>query len=1025
VISKESLPPEMISNSIFQFVAPENLSKVLNECSDMDLQKGPVSNRAKPAESLYLLVEGHMTLLNSSGHEILQIIPGRSIELGTVLDKQGTWTFSWRCDQRCRLLKIPWGKVEKFFNQDPVQFRYMKRVSTSVAIQKLKNDMTAMGISKPAIKQLIGNLRHATFREALSDWSEKVFMVINFSGLRMRSEISGKTIEVAQFKSSDSVLFDLPYVHVGFDVDLEGMVWFVRESQWERFLYLDELVSYFNIYSPALAVSDDIHLSDKTVVMSKFKTKQSHNTATGSSTGGKINRTAPDPRGSWWPLWLVRLMLYLSPQRIGVVVPSQSGFAALAAISPLFGIKLSIDALCVEFGTQEVARSLTAIKRIGAQCGMRLSLRMEDKLGAHGVFPFIVPLIDEMVVVFSRHGKYFQVSDFSSGQIRLVPVATLDRLRSGQAVLLARGATGDSKVDRDRLPWLLMLRNLSANPMSVAVVVLAGMTTFAIAFCMPLLSQYTIDSLSRSDNTEKVYFGILMAAMLSLVCATLNLLTGRVGNFISLSVVSRLFSSVLGKVNSMDLETIRRIGLSQVVTRLYDTSAIADFVRSMSAIPVHVMIVGVGLWILQLLHPQFFFISALIVCGQFVFSIVLLPTLEKFFSSARQTSGSERQIALEHLNAPQEVHGLDAFVSIRWKWDRVVANRMLIGERVAKITAILRSSSLLGQEALRLALFWIAAKAFLKNEISLGQVVSASMISAVVSESMRGILSTMEEFARSRSLFGRLNVFFLKASPPDTKEGRQKSLRPLKGGELEFRNVSFKYPGSQTRGVLNNISFKIPVGLRVCILGHSGCGKSTIAGLLNRLIEPTSGSILLAGQDISTLPSSTLRRTVGIVEQEGALFAGKIQENISLFESIPDMKRVVEAAHVSSLDEFVLQYPTGYAHNLNYLGGGISQGQKQRILIARMAYLNPQIVVLDEATSHLDPATESIVLKNLYQQFKGRTIIVLTQRVNVARQSDLILHMEGGKLLEVGPHKDLISSRGSYYRFFSKYLSIG
>jgi ABC-type multidrug transport system fused ATPase/permease subunit len=236
---------------------------------------------------------------------------------------------------------------------------------------------------------------------------------------------------------------------------------------------------------------------------------------------------------------------------------------------------------------------------------------------------------------------------------------------------------------------------------------------------------------------------------------------------------------------------------------------------------------------------------------------------------------------------------------------------------------------------------------------------------------------------------------------------------------LSFQNIRFSYPSRPELSVLNDISFTIPNGKKVALVGGSGAGKSTITSLLLRFYQPDAGTISLNGKDIKTLNLQAYREKIGIVPQDAMLFGGSILENIRYGKPEATESEITDAAVAANADAFIRSFPQGYQTTVGDRGIKLSGGQKQRIAIARAILKNPEILILDEATSSLDSASEHLVQQALERLLKNRTSLVIAHRLSTIRDADEIIVLDQGKIAERGTHDQLISQNGIYARFVS------
>lgn len=253
-------------------------------------------------------------------------------------------------------------------------------------------------------------------------------------------------------------------------------------------------------------------------------------------------------------------------------------------------------------------------------------------------------------------------------------------------------------------------------------------------------------------------------------------------------------------------------------------------------------------------------------------------------------------------------------------------------------------------------------------------------------------------------------------TPEDDLGDRSIVLDSLQGN-LVFNNVSFSY--EEGKEVIHNISFDAPAGSTIALVGSSGSGKSTIAGLSATFLTPESGIITMDGHDLSKVKLSSFRQHLGVVLQDEFLFEGTIRDNI-LFPrpdaSEAQLQRAVKAGYV---DEFTNRFDDGLDTLIGERGVKLSGGQRQRIAIARAILANPKIIILDEATSNLDTESEGLIQKSLSELVKDRTTIVIAHRLSTIKKADQILVIESGRIAEQGTHEELIEKEGRYFDLYT------
>lgn len=242
---------------------------------------------------------------------------------------------------------------------------------------------------------------------------------------------------------------------------------------------------------------------------------------------------------------------------------------------------------------------------------------------------------------------------------------------------------------------------------------------------------------------------------------------------------------------------------------------------------------------------------------------------------------------------------------------------------------------------------------------------------------------------------------------------------------INIENIDFKYDPHALKATLENISFNIPDGKVTAIVGASGSGKTTLIKLMLGYYRVMSGKIIIAGRNINEYNLKWWRCHCGVVMQDGIIFSESIARNIAVDDGDIDIERLEKAARIANIHDYIMRLPLKYNTLIGRDGVGLSQGQKQRILIARAVYKNPDFIFLDEATNALDAKNEKVIVENLYKFYKGRTVIVVAHRLSTVKNADQIIVLDGGRVVEIGNHSSLIEKKGAYYNLVKNQLELG
>ncbi|MDD2269884.1 MAG: ABC transporter ATP-binding protein, partial [Eubacteriales bacterium] len=259
-------------------------------------------------------------------------------------------------------------------------------------------------------------------------------------------------------------------------------------------------------------------------------------------------------------------------------------------------------------------------------------------------------------------------------------------------------------------------------------------------------------------------------------------------------------------------------------------------------------------------------------------------------------------------------------------------------------------------------------------------------------------------------------LFEISDAKPEVVEKENPVNLDTVAGEVEFKNVVFSY--EENRIVIDDISFKVPAGTTLGIVGHTGAGKSTLANLLTRLYDPVKGAITIDGVDLKDLSFETLRNNIAIVSQETYLFRGSIMDNIRYARPDASYEEVINAAKIASAHDYIVKYPDGYNTMIGRGFKELSGGERQRVSIARAVLKNPSILILDEATAAMDTQTERSIQNALNSLTRDRTTIIIAHRLSTLKDADNLIVIENGKMPESGTPKELLMQKGVYYKLY-------
>jgi len=397
-------------------------------------------------------------------------------------------------------------------------------------------------------------------------------------------------------------------------------------------------------------------------------------------------------------------------------------------------------------------------------------------------------------------------------------------------------------------------------------------------------------------------------------------------------------------------------------------------------------------------------------------SLFVTPTLRKRLEEKFQRSAENHSFLVESVNGVETIKAMAVEPQLRNSWEDKLADYVNISFKTGNLNNIYSQIAAYINKIGGLLTLYFGSIAVVSAELTIGQFIAFNMLAQRVSGPIMRLVNLWQDFQQANISLQRLGDVLDSPSEPGYNPNRA-TLPDIKG-KVVFDNVLFRYAPNRTP-VLNNISFACNPGEMIGIVGRSGSGKSTLTKLIQRLYVPESGRVLIDGVDLAMVEPAWLRRQVGVVLQENFLFNRTVRENIALVDTGMSMEQVVKAAQLSGAHEFILELPEGYDTVVGEQGSSLSGGQRQRIAIARALVTNPKILIFDEATSALDYESESIIQANMRRISKDRTVFIIAHRLSAVKDTNRIMVIDKGGLVEQGSHQQLINNGGIYAHLHS------
>ncbi|WP_455611000.1 peptidase domain-containing ABC transporter, partial [Bacteroides sp.] len=387
-----------------------------------------------------------------------------------------------------------------------------------------------------------------------------------------------------------------------------------------------------------------------------------------------------------------------------------------------------------------------------------------------------------------------------------------------------------------------------------------------------------------------------------------------------------------------------------------------------------------------------------------------------------QAAGEQSNL-IQMVTAMQEIKLNNCETQKRWQWERIQVKLFKISVKGLALGQMQQVGSVFFNQTTNIVISFIAAKAVIEGQMTLGMMMSLTYIIGQLSAPVSSFIGFAQQFQDAKISLERLNEVHGK---PDEEQNITSKLAILPDKrDIKIENVCFSYDGADRDYVLDKVSLVIPEHKVTAIVGASGSGKTTLIKLMLGFYLPNKGAVKVNDTPLENINPHLWRAKTGAVMQDGFIFSETIAQNIAVGEDLVDIERLRHAVMVANIQDFIDSLPLGYNTKIGMEGNGISQGQKQRLLIARAVYKNPEYLFFDEATNALDANNEKEILEHLHDFYKGKTVVIVAHRLSTVKDADKIVVLDKARIAEEGTHRELTEQKGLYYQLVKNQLELG
>ncbi len=606
---------------------------------------------------------------------------------------------------------------------------------------------------------------------------------------------------------------------------------------------------------------------------------------------------------------------------------------------------------------------------------------------------------------------------------------------------------------------------------------------------LPFLTQSVVDTGINTANIHFVYIVLLAQLALFAGRLAVEFVRSWILLHISTRINLSILTDFLIKLMKLPVGFFDSKKTGDIMQRMNDHSRIESFLTGSSLnVLFSLLNLVIFSVVLAIFNVYIFCVFAIASVLYAVWVILFLKKRKQLDYKRFDIAAKEQSVVIQLVQGMQEIKLNGVERPMRWSWERLQARLFKLSMKGLSLNQWQQAGAFFINEGKNIFITFLSAKAVIDGQMTLGAMLAVQYIIGQLNSPIEQMIGFVQSWQNAKISMDRLNeIHTMEDEEPSHKTFLQELpasfARQLVGGKaaipgsddstikygtalypssqflpeliispepvlslsqhacIDFRNVSFTYTGAGNEPVLKNINLQIPKGKTTAIVGVSGSGKTTLLKLLLKFYEPQNGEITLsaansspfgggregagAATPLTTISHKRWRSHCGVVMQESFIFSDSIARNIAVGEDRPDINKLWHAVEIANIREFIESLPLGFNTNIGAEGNGISMGQKQRILIARAVYRDPDFIFFDEATNSLDANNETKIIQNLESFFKGRTVVIVAHRLSTVKHADQIVVLNQGCINEKGTHQELVNLRGEYYTLVKNQLELG
>ena len=541
---------------------------------------------------------------------------------------------------------------------------------------------------------------------------------------------------------------------------------------------------------------------------------------------------------------------------------------------------------------------------------------------------------------------------------------------------------------------------------------------------LPFLTQSIVDVGIKNQDIGFVWLILLGQLMLTISRTAIDFIRRWLLLHISLRINISLVSDFFIKLLKLPMSFFDTKLMGDLMQRMNDHSRVNNFLTQQTLNITFAMLTFVVFSVVLFFYNKLVF--AIFLLGSVLYGgwmTLFLKRRKVLDYELFEQQAINNNKTYEFITSMQEIKLQDCEQRRRWEWEDTQADLFGVQMKSLKLQQTQEAGSIFINEVKNIIITVVAATAVIHGQMTLGMMLAVQYIIGQLNSPVEQLMNFFYSLQDVKISLERINEIH-QMDDENGKEGLKTSIENKNEG-IDIKNVMFKYDPHALRKTIDDVNIHIPQGKVTAIVGASGSGKTTLIRLILGYYPVLDGKIAIGNTDINTLNKRWWRRQCGVVMQDGVLFSESIARNIAVDDGDIDKERLLKAAEIACIKDYVMALPLKFNTKIGRDGIGLSQGQKQRILIARAVYKNPDYIFLDEATNSLDANNERSIVENLDKFYRGKTVVIVAHRLSTVKNADQIVVIDHGKVVEAGNHESLTAKRGAYYHLVKNQLELG